>query len=398
MASAAEPPIPHIPDIAAPTATHHAAGRGGSAGLFIFVALLFGVVFHQFITTQQGHQINDFTAHIAYAESIGSVHDIRSPHFLFQALINAIHALGFSYVHSTVALLGIAYGGMALLLARELTRREARSLRQLFVVVPALLIASHVFLVTMPSRNLYWGYFVPVMYTNPTQQLGKFFALWIYLAYAAGVLESRRPGIWLSPGLGVLCVLSALAKPSFLIAFLPAAGICFLRDVYHRRWRHAVVFASGIALPSVAVLAWQARMANAGNGISVLLAPFTVFDLQSTLYKLPLSLAFPLAVAFAARGTPVDRRRFHFLWLFVALSMFYTLGLAESGPSMMAGNFAWTGQTAVFLAYVESAVFLSTLPAGRPPIRLAWAVFAVHVACGVFWYASNFFPEQEAWL
>jgi hypothetical protein len=363
------------------------------------VTLLFGAVFFVFITTQQGHSINDFTSHIAYAETIGSARDIRSPHFLFQLLINALHALGLSYVHGAAALMAVSYGGMALLLARELQRRQAlASVNQLFVVVPCVLIASHIFLATLPERNLYWGYFVPVMYTNPTQQLNKLFALWIYLWYGARVLESQRPAVRDAAALGALCVLSALAKPSFLIAFLPAAGIYALRDLLRQRWRHVAVFVGGVVLPSAAVLLWQASVANDGSGFSIVLAPFAVFDVQPTLYKLPLSLAFPIAVGFVARGVPAIQERLRFLWLFVGLALFYTLGLAESGPQMAAGNFAWSGQTAVFIAYVESALCLLTLRADTPFRRPAWIVFAVHVACGVFWYASNFVPEQDRWL
>ena len=365
----------------------------------VVVALLFGAVFYAFITIQPGHRINDFSSHIAYAETVKSAQDIRSPHFLFQLLINALHALGLSYVLSTVVLLAVAYGGMALLLMRELQRRDPNvSATLLAVVVPALLFASHIFVFTMGQRNLYWGYFVPVMYTNPTQQLNKLFALWIYLWYFAYLFEDRRPGVWPSAGLGVLCVFSALAKPSFLIAFLPVAGVYGLGDLFHRRWRHVAAFAGGLALPTVAVLLWQARAANDGGGIAIQFAPFALFALRPTLHKLPLSLAFPIAVAVVARGVPGPQDRLRFLWLFVAVSLFYTLAVVESGSAMAAGNFAWSGQTAVFLAYVESAIWLLAQRARLPLARLAWVVFAVHVACGLFWYASNFFPEQDRWL
>jgi hypothetical protein len=194
-------------------------------------------------------------------------------------------------------------------------------------------------------------------------------------------------------------VLSALAKPSFLIVFLPVAGLYGLRDVLARRWRHVSVFVAGIALPSVAILLWQARAMNNGAGVSIQLAPFAVFDFVPTLYKLPSSLAFPIAVALVAFHVEAQKTRLQFLWLFMTLALIYTLGLAETGANMRAGNFVWSGQTAVFLAYVESALFLLTVPPRTRGRRVAWAVFALHVACGVFWYASIFlFPRQDTWL
>jgi len=367
---------------------------------FALAALVFGVVFHQFITKQTGHSINDFGSHLDYAASIRSAGDIRSPHFLFQVLVIAIDKVpGFGWTGSTVALLAVTYGGMAALLFGELRRRAPLApAYRLQALVIALLLASHVFLATMYRHNLYWGYFVPVMYTNPTQQLNKLFALWIYFWYSTGIMERERPRLGQAPALAALCVLSALAKPSFLIAFLPASGLNGLGDLLRSRWRHLAVFVAGIALPSLAVLLWQTRMANAGTGMAVLFAPFAVFNAAETAYKLPLSLAFPIAVLYVAFRTESNRRRLYFSWLFTTIALFYTLGLAEADANLLAGNFAWTGQTAVFLAYIESALFLLTVPAGSPGRRFAWGVLAVHVACGVFWYGSVFLPDQDTWL
>ena len=63
----------------------------------------------------------------------------------------------------------------------------------------------------------------------------------------------------------------------------------------------------------------------------------------------------------------------------------------------MQGNFAWTGQTAVFLVYVESMLFLLT-QSRRAWTRVAWIVFGLHVACGLAWYCLMFSPDRPAWL
>jgi hypothetical protein len=59
-----------------------------------------------------------------------------------------------------------------------------------------------------------------------------------------------------------------------------------------------------------------------------------------------------------------------------------------------AGNFAWTGQTAVFLAYVESALFLVSRRWPTPWRRAGWLVYAVHVVCGLIWCGAVFFPQR----
>jgi hypothetical protein len=62
------------------------------------------------------------------------------------------------------------------------------------------------------------------------------------------------------------------------------------------------------------------------------------------------------------------------------------------------GNFAWTGQTAVFLTYVESILFLARRRDRRLPRYMAWMVFGVHMVCGIIWYAVIFFPERPDFL
>jgi len=366
-------------------------------GAFALSAAIFAFGFWTFLRVQEW---GDFSQHIDYAERIHSFADLKSPHFLFQLVLKAVHAVGLSYATATVLVMGLCYGGMAALIAWEIQRRGARlTATRAFLLVPALLIASHVFLPTIFPPTMYHGYFVPTTYHNPTQQLNKLFALWIYFIYCAQFLDSRRAEVAPTLSAGALTVLSALAKPSFLIAFLPAAGIFALADVVRRHWRQVLMFGLGIALPVTLVLVWQALLTfGPGAGNSVIFAPFAVFEFKATLYKLPASLAFPIVVAALALRGRVRDPKFTFAWVFTAIAMFMTLLLGEEGSRLMDGNFAWTGQTAVFLIYVESLLLLITRPELLRWRSTAWAAFAVHVACGVVWYAIVFSHDWSRWL
>ena len=366
-----------------------------AVGLFSIATLAFTGVFAAFLRLQAS---SDLTVHIAYAQRIHSLADLTSPHFLFQMLLKAAYALGLSYQTAAVWLLGCCYGGMAVLIGREMYQRDvAVSPLRTFVLVMAVLLASHIFLFTI-STNLYRGYFVPIAYHNPTQQLNKLFAVWIYFVYRKEFLGARPAGAWSIPLLAVLCVLSAVAKPSFLIAFLPAAAIFAVHDLVRRRWRQALLCLLGIGIPSALTLLWQTQLTD-GSGQSVELAfrPFVVFDAGETLYKLPVSLAFPLIVAAGAWWTSASDSGLRFIWTLTAVAMFVTLTVVESGHRMMHGNFAWTGQTAVFLAYVESLLFLLAQPQSRAWVRAAWVVFGVHVLCGVVWYGIVFRKDWVSW-
>ena len=368
-----------------------------SLGAFAVATAIFTGAFSAILRVQTW---SDMAQHIAYAERIQSVSDLTSPHFLFQLVLKAVHAIGLSYNAAAAWVLGACYGGMAALIAREIRRRGSRlTTTHALLVVPAVLIASHVFLLTIDPPALYHGYFAPIAYHNPTQQPNKLFTLWIYFIYCAQFLDRRRAEARPVALAGGLTVLSALAKPSFLIAFLPTAGLFALADLIRRRWRQVLMFAVGIALPATLVLLWQAiRTYGSTPGTGVIFAPFAVFDFAETLFKLPASLLFPIVVAGVALRGGVRDPKFTFAWVFTAVAMCFTLLVGEAGPRLGEGNFAWTGQTAVFLIYVESLLLLivrSDLARWR---RAAWAAFALHVVCGVVWYAVVFSRDWSRWL
>ena len=128
------------------------------------------------------------------------------------------------------------------------------------------------------------------------------------------------------------------------------------------------------------------------TGGGVIFAPFAVFPARETLYKLPLSLVYPIVVAAASWRLPHRPRALIAAWLFLGIAMFETLTLAEAGR-VQEGNFAWTGQVAVFLAYVESTLFMLTAVRRGD---LPWCVQPRRPRAG--WYAAVFFPERVDYL
>jgi hypothetical protein len=358
--------------------------------LFFLAAAVFGVEFALVLLVQGG---SDLRMHLSYAAQIQSVADISSPHFLFQLLVKSLVAVGMADQAAAVVILAVCYGGMALLIANEIEHRGGElTIAVGLLFVPLLLIASHIFLFTLPRANLYAGYFAPVSYHNPTQQLNKLFAVWIWFRFCRQVADASRVSWRHVAVTGVLCVLSAVAKPSFLVAFVPVAAWAGAVSVLKRQWTSALQIAVGIGLPCAAVLLVQAWMTYGTGGAAVIFAPFAVFALSETLYKLPLSLAFPLVVgAMALRARRLDLT-LTYAWLYTAVALFVTLFLAES-PNTNHGNFAWTGQTGVFLAYVESALYVLRRSSSAPAERAAWSVFALHVLSGVIWYFAVSFGD-----
>jgi hypothetical protein len=362
--------------------------------LFVTVSLFFAFVFWRLMHVNQS---SDLASHIEYAKSIKSFSDIYSPHFLFQLTIRLISAaLGLSLELSTALLLGVCYGFLAVLIAHRIqTRDPILNHKAAYVSSFLILVASHIFIATVFVPNFYYNYLVPITYHNPTQQLNKLFAIAIWFVYCDIIFSQRCR--WTLPRLSllsVLCVASAVAKPSFLIAFLPISGVIALSDIWRGGWRK--VFSYAVAMvPVVMVLLWQfGSHYGASSKGSIVFSPLAVFPSpMQYILMLPMSLAFPIATtAFLWREARASRS-LQMAWVFMGIALFYTLFLIES-QDVGSGNFAWTAQTGAFLLYVEALLLMMRQRASTGHFKVVpLAVLVVHVLFGfIFAGASAFWP------
>lgn len=367
--------------------------------LLVVVPLFFSFIFWQFMHINGR---NDLASHIEYAKTIKSFSDIDSPHFLFQLLIKSIHSTsGFSFELSSSLLLGACYGAMAVLIAQRLFRQSPH-LNPMSICASSffVLVASHIFIATIFVPNFYYNYLAPIVYHNPTQQLNKLFSIAIWFVYCDFFLtkdhDRSLPKLLL---LSALCVVSAVAKPSFLIAFLPISGMIALVDLWRGRWSKVLSYAFAV-LPVAFVLFWQfASHYGASTKGGIIFAPLVIFpNPQQYVMTIPLSLAFPIATTIWFWKEARISRSFQMAWGFMLLALFYTLFLAESQDTQ-AGNFAWTAQTGAFLLYVESLLLMMRCRAGEGRFRLVpTAVFASHVVCGFIFAGASAFWPAPTWL
>jgi hypothetical protein len=363
------------------------------AGLLCAITLaVFGYIFWKRIVL---HANSDLHIHIAHARSMKSLMDIHSPHFLFQiALIALSKGLPISFELGAAILLGLTYAVMAVAVAAEIQRQRSDVSPAWAALYGFLcLLATHIFIATLFVPNFYYGYFGVTAYHNPTQQLNKMFALLIWFTYCRAFLSKRSLTPHVIATLMVLCLLSGIAKPSFLIVFLPLTGLVAVSDLLRGRIDLALGYATSIMLPSVLLLAWQYWMTyGSGGGLEV--APFVVVT-SEYLYRLPLSLAFPLAATVLMWRDAARSGRFLLGWAAFVISFLYVTLLAETGPRRLQGNFGWSSQTFLFLLYVES-LLLALAATGRRR-RVLLAVFAVHVTFGAIFAIANAFYPAELW-
>lgn len=275
-----------------------------------------------------------------------------------------------------------------------------------------LMFAGAVSFITWPSGNYYLGYLVPNIYVSQTLVVLQPLALLSFLV-AIRVFFTGAKGR--SPryvgGLAILSLLSVLAKPSFAMVLLPALvmllwwqgqlpGVVIAR--HHRRLvalhlprdlTPLVILVVSVIVPSLTGIAWvyistylvvQQEAANTGSGISI--APLQVMIFLQTAFgspnaaipwlilKLVLSLLFPLTVAAGYFSTVRVDSRFVLAWLQMGFGCVFTYTLAES-PNFHPGNYTWSGQIAISVLFVISALLLfeRTLVSGSDRWRTIFA-------------------------
>jgi hypothetical protein len=340
--------------------------------------------------------VSDFKWHARTASDWAAGRPLATPHFLFHALlVGAAEVLpAVDWTQRAVLLALACQGILAIVLTAALRPAIPPSLGRARIAAAgllslALLVAAPVTVGSWSERNLYHGYVGLAVYHNPTLFLLKPLAglLWWEVARALGG-AARPPAL-----LAVLTFASAFAKPSHLIALLPAAAglaVLFARTGRPPAWRPLWL---GLGVPAVIALAWQFAFRYGGGGVSVEWAPLVAMAHRDAHLgaRLVLSALFPLAVLVSfprAIGRDVG------LALAAATFAFgagYAYLLAESGDTLGHRNFAWSAQAALFVWFVAATrTFLCEArgESGGKRLRLAacGAALAMHVVCGIYFY------------
>jgi hypothetical protein len=369
------------------------------ATAFIAVAVLFSIPFYRSLVLNGPG--SDFRLHLEYAKDIRKLTDITSPHFGFQLGVLALSWLRLPIIAAGVLLVAASYGAMAVMIIAEMQQRVSNKagLVACLTVAVAALIASQIHLLTVWRPNLYFGYFNPISYHNPSQQLMKLAALAVWFLYVKNFLQYRKhSSCYLDASIALLSVTSAVCKPSFLIAFLPCAGLRSLLDLFAGRWVQVLRYILAVVAPSILILLWQMWFAygdTTGSGIAV--QPFAIFPFSmELLVKGALSLAFPIYVGVTFRNKLSLSSPLVWAYIFLIVALTYTLLLVETGPRLTAGNFAWSLQFGVFLVYVESAIlFFQNMNLRTAQSWVGLVIFGLHVVCGLIMYtAATFFPAN----
>jgi hypothetical protein len=371
----------------------------------------------------------DYALHAEWAREIAQTGHVSVPHPLFHFLTVLVHALLPSRLAALVRLgpdaapadpsfllaamiVGTgAWVALALLVYRRLRTADgeapAGSRRPAgWAPWPAaglalsLLLLGPITVLTWAQHQLYLGYITPAVFHNPTVALVKPLAL----AWFWSVARARPGGKQNALVAALLTAAATLAKPSFTVAFLPALAL-WLALAW--RSKRAVDVRAGVAslLTGALVVAAQAWLRGGSGDASLLVvAPLEVMGFYSPRWEMPLlfvlSVAFPLAAAFALRRVALRDGPLQLAWLTFVVAAGYGYVLAEADPNTGSGNWLWSGQIALFVLLAESLLLLRARGEAVSPRarRLAWLAFGLQLACGLLWYTAEVVQPHEWWF
>lgn len=255
----------------------------------------------------------------------------------------------------------------------------------------AVFLASMILLQPFHEGILYLGVFTPNPWHNPTYIFGRFFSILAFCQFVRLLDSKERATIGQLIALAAFTAFSVWGKPSFLIAFLPAA-LAVLGWGWLRRWLASgqILWLAATFLPAVVVLLWIDHKVFASGAPSdkVIFAPGQGWGLYtpSFLMSIALGMLFPLYVLV------VKFRNLSRLMLVASATWIASCGafllLAESGLRAQHANFAWCYMSGMFFMHLgATAEWLLGAPVRHRALRwIGTAFFLLHLVSGLRYF------------
>ncbi|MFQ3660699.1 MAG: hypothetical protein SNJ54_17280 [Anaerolineae bacterium] len=327
------------------------------------------------------------------------------PHFLFQALsagvvrllnVDVPMAMAIVITLATLTLGAVLFVVFRRALAGDHALTWPQGALVMGAVLALLVVAPLAF---FNAENLYFGFFAPNVYHNPTVNLMKPSAVALFFAGLACFHPAWRPRplpLWML-GYILLTAICLFSKPNFIIAWLPPMALATLYFMARRRPIHWALLIGGIVLPAGLLLFIQTQTWTGGAGIEI--SPFEIYDLwalhyeptanQDLLLKHAASIVFPLLVYLLYLPQAARSLTFNVAWLtFFVGAAYVDLLIDRSNPT--AGDFMWGAQFGVFLLFMAALLLLLRQMRAHgwrdPRLLLVGLALAAHLFAGANWY------------
>jgi hypothetical protein len=266
--------------------------------------------------------------------------------------------------------------------------------------------------------TVYLGVVNPTVWHNPTAIFAAPFA---FLLFHQAALYLEAPGIQLACTVGITSVLCALAKPNYLLAFLPIFGLVLVAEAYRAIRRNklskgrALLYAvAAFALPIAALAGQYLYTFSLGAKNGVTFKPWLVWSafvdsptdpdiyyqirplvLMSRIpFAILLGVVFPVAVAACYPREVWWDRRTSLAWMVLGLAVTEYALLAEKFLPT-SGNFYWALVPASYILFLVSCRLVGGQPRSWRSV-LCFAVLGLQAASGVIYLVRALLDPANA--
>jgi len=261
---------------------------------------------------------------------------------------------------------------------------EIQSKSKAVLITIALLLVMPIF--NWWGHKIYLGQIAPNVWHNPTTIIAMPLTLLLFF-YSFKKLGSSKLLDYVI--IGALVVLNLLAKPNYLIAFLPVYFIVLLYKFLKNRDIKILIGMVIITLPSILTLVCQFILTYGNKetaGSSIIFAPFIVWKKHSPNISasLLLSIAFPLLYFVLYFSKVKTNYKVIFSWAVFILSLLQFCFLGESGFRLAHGNFIWGAIISLNVLFLTTAAdFFKQKFSGKYVLVLM--TFLLHLATGIYY-------------
>lgn len=267
----------------------------------------------------------------------------------------------------------------------------------------------------------YLGVFTPNPFHNATYMAARPFAMLVFFKYGELLPLYEQENAWKEHGrdyllFSVYLLLATMAKPSFTIVLVGAAGILMLWRMFGSKFRNFLpTIRLGICfIPTFVDLLYQFRgvfvpQEGQEGGIGFTFGHVWMQYCSNIPLAIGLAAGFPILVLLLNYKELRRDSIYRFSWQIYVMSFLMAFCLYEKGFREMDFNFSWGYMYGIFFAFVGALLVLlrataracekaAELQAGSNPgarskccrirvvIGIQWLAYLWHLICGLYYF------------
>lgn len=250
----------------------------------------------------------------------------------------------------------------------------------------------------------YLGVFTPNPFHNATYMAARPFAILAFFKYGEllpvyeqknAVKEHKRDYILFA----LYLLLATMAKPSFTIVLVGAAGILMLWRMFRSRFHNFVptIWLGVCFIPTFIDLLYQFKgvfvpTEGQEGGIGFTFGHVWAQYCDNLPLAIGLAIGFPLLVLILNYKELREDSMYRFSWQVYVMSFLMAFFLYEKGFREMDFNFSWGYMYGIFFAFVGALLVLlrATVKADtgkkKAIIAVQWLAYLWHLVCGLYYF------------